>query len=145
MKLKLRIKKDLKRELKELAIKKDIERKELAVQLISEVVENNDELNISDIEGFIENTKELELEILKINENESLDNEERKSAIEELKGRYKVIIYTNKIAKKKTETLIIDLEEKIYYGFLLTAESNKMSIEQFGVKILTDYANANRI
>lgn len=149
MKLKLRIKKDLKRDLKALAIKKEIERKEFVEQLLEEFVNENKEICMNDIEEFMiritENAKKSEAEIIEINGNESLNADEKAHSIREIKGKYRVIRYISKMSKKKTETLMINLEEQIYYGLLLIAEGNKMSIEQFVIKILTEYVNINKI
>jgi predicted transcriptional regulator len=143
MKLKLRIKKDLKRDLKKIAAKKDMERKDLAIQLISEFVSSNDEITTSEIEEFMESTKSLEEGITEINSNEDLSNEEKKALIKELKEKHRVVIYTSKMPKKKTETLIINLDELSYYGLLLIAENSKMTIEHLGVDVVTDYVKAN--
>jgi predicted transcriptional regulator len=143
MKLKLRIKKDLKRDLKKIAAKKDMERKDLAIQLISEFVSSNDEITTSEIEEFMESTKSLEEGITEINSNEALSNEEKKALIKELKEKHRVVIYTSKMPKKKTETLIINLDELSYYGLLLIAENSKMTIEHLGVDVVTDYVKAN--
>lgn len=143
MKLKLRIKKDLKRDLKKIADAKDMERKDLAIQLISDFVNANDEITTSDIEEFIESTKSLESGIAEINSNEALSNEEKKILIKELKQNHRVVIYSSKMPKKKTETLIINLDELSYYGLLLIAENSKMTIEHLGVDVVTDYVKAN--
>ncbi|MCT4662213.1 MAG: hypothetical protein N4A40_10165 [Tissierellales bacterium] len=143
MKLKLRIKKDLKRDLKKIAAKRDMERKDLAIQLISEFVSSNDEITTSEIEEFMESTKSLEEGITEINSNEDLSNEEKKALIKELKEKHRVVIYTSKMPKKKTETLIINLDELSYYGLLLIAENSKMTIEHLGVDVVTDYVKAN--
>ena len=143
MKLKLRIKKDLKRDLKKIAAKKDMERKDLAIQLISEFVSSNDEITTSEIEEFMESTKSLEEGITEINSNEALSNEEKKALIKELKEKHRIVIYTSKMPKKKTETLIINLDELSYYGLLLIAENSKMTIEHLGVDVVTDYVKAN--
>jgi predicted transcriptional regulator len=143
MKLKLRIKKDLKRDLKKIAAKRDMERKDLAIQLISEFVSSNDEITTSEIEEFMESTKSLEEGITEINSNEALSNEEKKALIKELKEKHRVVIYTSKMPKKKTETLIINLDELSYYGLLLIAENSKMTIEHLGVDVVTDYVKAN--
>lgn len=143
MKLKLRIKKDLKRDLKKIAAAKDMERKDLAIQLISDFVNSNDEITTSDIEEFIESTKSLESGIAEINSNEALSNEEKTILIKELKQNHRVVIYSSKMPKKKTETLIINLDELSYYGLLLIAENSKMTIEHLGVDVVTDYVKAN--
>lgn len=145
MKLKLRIRKDLKRDLKGLALKKDLERKELVEKLLEEFVNENKEIWMDDIEEFIENTKKLEAEIVEINSNESLNDDEKKQSIKKIKEKYGLIRYNSTMLKKKTETLIINLGEQIYYGLLLIAEDHEMSIEQLGITVLTEYAHVNKI
>lgn len=139
MKLKLKVSKTLKRNLKELANAKSLDRKAFIKDAVLNHVNVNKEKWIDRIEGYdafvITRVEELEKLRQELSENLELSNHEKQQTlIKFYKDNYMFIKAINR--SKKQENIIIDLDEQTYYAMQILAENNEQTIETYTVEFL---------
>jgi len=137
MKLKLKVSKNLKRDLRKLAEGQEIERMTYILNTIEKHLEDNSTIwkpHIDEYPALLEK-RQLELVSLK----ESLEEEEDSTKRATLKKFYQENhMYVDFISRqRKFENIIIPLSEQSYYGLCLLAEDKKMTVERFTVELLT--------
>lgn len=142
MKLKLKIQKKLKRELKLQAETKELDRAEYVVKSLCTYLDTKTLLTEEAIQLLIqqENEKQeaLDAYLLKISENDAIDEKEKANLISQFK--YEHFIFDNQYGKnKKTENLIIELPEAYYYTCLDMAIQRKMGLENFVEQMIYHY------
>ncbi len=139
MKLKLKVPKTLKRNLKESAQKKSIERKVFVKEQILELIESKRSVWESKIDGYEEFLKDRDLRLNQLKQ--SLEEDEEKT-IHEKRDILKNFYYEQKIFRyvlnknRKLENIIIDLEDNEYYAIQILADDKEEAIETYVVDFL---------
>lgn len=139
MKLKLKVSKKVKKDLKDIASKAEIERNEFVLKSFVNYIASHEDEWVNLVDGYpefiVNRAKNLESLKEQLTENESITKEEQMST---LKAFYK----DNKMflpvvgKQKKLENIIVHLDEKMYYALQILAENRGMVIEDFGEKCL---------
>jgi len=138
MKLKLKVAKELKRELKVLAKKMDQERPDYVINELKKLIEEKKELWLGKVETYPEllierkdNLAELRVEL---EESEKSVEEQRAILKVYYKEHHMYLDYDGK--NRKFENLILSLEEEEYYALNIIADNNERTIEAFVVEYL---------
>jgi len=137
MKLKLKVSKNLKRDLRKLAEGQDVERMVYILNAIEKHLEDNSTIwkpYVDDYPALLEK-RQLELIALKESLEEEEDSFKRVAMKEFYQENHMYVDLMNK--QRKFENLIIPLSEQLYYGLCLLAEDKKMTVERFTVELLT--------
>jgi len=141
MKLKLKVSKALKRELKVLASKKEMERPDFVITLLQTYIDDNKSVwedKIKTYASFLVD-REKNLEKLK------LELEESDKTIEEQRSELKAFYTANKMyraydsQKRKFENIIISINEEQYFALMIIADKNETTIESNTVSYLQRY------
>jgi len=138
MKLKLKLTKTLKRQLKESAVKQDLERNEYVIKELLNHIESKKSIWENKVEGYAEFLVSREENLLKLKES----FEDSDIPLEEQRLRLKKYYndnhmyreYTNK--NRKLENLILNLEENQYYALQIIADDSQMTLESYAVTFL---------
>ena len=137
MKLKLKVSKNLKRDLRKEAEKKDIERMDYILNIISDHLNETKDIWAAHVEAYPSLLEERQVALAALKER--LVDEEDDIKRQTLKAFYQenhmYIDFVNR--QRKFENLIIPLEENDYYGLCLLAENKKMTVERFTVDLLS--------
>lgn len=139
MKLKLKVTKNLKKNLKDLSNKVELERKDyVKAEVLSHIKENKKDWceRIDGYAEFLENrSKNLENLKAELAEDLEISSKEKQAR---LRNFYKENLMfdrpTNK--NKKLENIIIDLDEHDYYALQILSENKEMTIEDYTVEVL---------
>jgi len=138
MKLKLKLSKTLKRQLKEQAALKEMERNDYVISVIKEHIQSKKELWQDTVEDYpaILEKRQSDLILLKeSHEEKELPVEERRA---ELKAFYSenhmYLDFENK--NRKFENLILQLDETDYYALKIIADDSKVTLESYSVTFL---------
>jgi len=138
MKLKLKITKHLKRQLKINASKMDQERTNYVLELLKQHITDNSSVWTSKVETYPQlliDRKEG-LEVLKASFTEDMPIEEQRAQLKEYYVTHHMYVnYYNK--NKKYENLILTLEDNDYYALCLIGESKQESVEKYVADFLT--------
>ncbi len=139
MKLKLKVPKTLKRNLKEIAQKKSIERKDYVKEQLLELIESKRSIWESRIDTYEEFLNERDSRLIKLKE--SLEEDEEKTVYEK-RDILKNFYYDEKIFRyvqnknRKLENIIIDLKDNEYYAIQILADDQEEAIESYVVNFL---------
>lgn len=139
MKIKLKVSKKLKSELKGKAESNSVERKVYIQNLLEKHIGDNKSIWENKIEGYAEFLLEREekLSALKIelDENEEMSAKEKGSILKEFYKENK--FFRTEINKnKKLENIIINLDDELYYALNILADNKELSIENYTVELL---------
>lgn len=133
MKIKLKISKQLKRELKEQATALEVERTIFVVQELKKWADQNKESWENLVEtypSFVE-TREADYETLKEKlVSEEADSKDTTDQLRAFRIEHKMFPYI-KSKNKKNENLILNVEEELYYALQILAELNNMCVENY--------------
>lgn len=138
MKLKLKVSKSLKRNLKKIAENHSVERKEYLLNAFKALLEANKEIWTGNIETYIETLKEREnaLESLKTSllESDISQDEKRDIMLKFYTDNKMYKTFNNK--NKKLENIIIDFQDEDFYALKLIAENHSKTVEDYSVEFL---------
>ncbi|MBN2795869.1 MAG: hypothetical protein JXR88_10725 [Clostridia bacterium] len=142
MKLKLKIQKKLKRDLKLQAETQELDRAEYVAKSICAYLDTKTLLSDQEIMSLIQDQKEKEEALasylITVEKNDALDEKEKTNLINQYK--YEHLIFENQYSKnKKSENLIIELTEVYYYTCLSMAIQRKMGLENFVEQMIYHY------
>lgn len=138
MKLKLKLSKTLKRQLKEQAALKEIDRVEYVLSVLKEHIQSKKELWQETVESYpaLLEKRQSDLVLLK----ETL--EEKDIPLEEKRAELKAFYSENhmyldfKNKNRKFENLILQLDETDYYALKIIADDSKVTLESYAVTFL---------
>lgn len=143
MKLKLKVVKVLKRELKVMAKKEDQERPDYIVNELKKLIEDKKDLWLDKVETYPALLIERQNNLAKLRE----ELEESEKSVEEQREILKVYyeahhMYLDYDSKnRKFENLILNLEDTDYYALNIIADNNQRTIESFTVDYLNRLMN----
>jgi len=112
MKIKLNVTKDLKRELKLKAEKKDLERNAFIYEIIEAYIKENEDLWLSEVDQLIE-----------------IANADETSVEDKAKKQMKK-------TTKKQQPIILNVEERTYYAIGIIAKEKNLSREELLIDLL---------
>ena len=112
MKIKLNVTKDLKRELKLKAEKKDLERNAFIYEIIEAYIKENEDLWLSEVDQLIE-----------------IANADETSVEDKAKMQMKK-------TTKKQQPIILNVEERTYYAIGIIAKEKNLSREELLIDLL---------
>lgn len=137
MKLKLKVSKSLKRDLKLKAVKVDQERTEFILKHLLDHIESNDQIWSGKIEAYLEILKERDLGLIALKESFTEETllEDQRHALKAYYADHKM--YRHIISKqKKLENIILTLNDESYYALRMMAEEKEMPIEAYTLQYL---------
>lgn len=121
MKIKINITKDLKRELKLLAAKEELERNDYIYKIIAEYVAKKEAVWIDKIESILEVSAQ----------NEVSAEEKAKQSMPK--------------TTKKLQPLILNVDERTFYALAIIAKKGKKTKEQLLINHITSVVNDSKI
>lgn len=146
MKLKLKVSKVLKRDLKVLAKKEEMERPDYVLSLLQTYISENKDVWQDKIDGYESFLSQREERLEKLKEELDLSDK----TIEEQRSELKAFYVNNHMyraydsQKRKFENIIVSLTDHDYYALMIIADKHETTIEVNTVAYLQRYVkNAN--
>ena len=138
MKLKLKLSKTLKRQLKEQAALKEMERNDYVISVIKEHIQSKKELWQDTVEDYPAILEKRQSDLILLKES----HEEKELPIEEIRAELKAFYNENHMyldfenKNRKFENLILQLDETDYYALKIIADDSKVTLESYSVTFL---------
>ncbi|MCH4890924.1 hypothetical protein EZV73_25310 [Acidaminobacter sp. JC074] len=137
MKLKLKVSKNLKRDLRKEAEKKDMERMDYVLNIIREHLDETKDIWEAYVEAYPSLLEKRQIALAELKEKlvDEADDIKRQTLKAFYQENHMYIDFVNR--QRKFENLIIPLEDDVYYGLCLLGENKKMTVERFTVELLS--------